>query len=97
MNLLLINLYPFDEGTNDFATGGPISSMKSLFHARGEIFETAKDQAQFLFQSCFISQLLLLLFQLLDPFPHPCDTRFELCFVDESLTVAVNQARESLS
>src|SRR5713101_245273 len=38
MNLLLINLYPFDERANNFTTGGPISRMKSLFHARGEIF-----------------------------------------------------------
>src|SRR5712692_1495648 len=97
MNLLLINLYPFDERANNFTAGGPISSMKSLFHARGEIFQATKNQTKFLFESCFISELLLVLFQLVDPFSHACDTRFELCFVDESFTVAVNQARESLS
>jgi hypothetical protein len=31
------------------------------------------------------------------PFPHPCDARFDLRFVDGSVTVAVNQARQSLA
>jgi hypothetical protein len=97
MNLLLINLYPFDEGTNDFTTGGPISHLKAIYHARGEIFQATKNQAKFLFQTCFVSQLLLLLFQLCDPFSHPYNARLELCFVDQPFGVTVNQARQSLS
>ena len=97
MNLLLINLYPFDKGTNDFTTGGPISSLKALFHARGEIFQATKNEAKFLFQTCFVPQLLLMLFQLFDPFSHPCNARLELGFVDQPFGVTVNQARQSLS
>src|SRR5258708_6015156 len=99
-NQFPVLLMPFDllhQRTNNLPTCQPTRFSKPFLPLGSNRLYLAKDETKFVSQARLILDLSHLLFHLLDAFPHACDARLKLGFVDHSFSITVNQAGNPLS
>ena len=91
-NLFLSDFDPFDQGADNLAAGQPIRRLQTICDVRRKILKATEHERQFCFQTSFISRLLDGCFQVLQTLAQSRHPWFKLCFVNQPLGVAINQA-----
>ena len=94
-DLLLIDLHPFDQGTDHVPTSLKVRFVKSICDFGRKGFQTTQNGPQFLFPFCIFFQVLELLLKVLETLTHTCHSRFKFLFVNQSLGIAIDQTGHS--
>jgi hypothetical protein len=92
-----IDLDTFDEGANQLSAPVPIQPFKPITDTGAKCLKAADDELQISFLPGQVACLLGLCLQRLKPFFEVPDTRFGFAFLQVTLGVSVNQARDAIS
>ena len=97
IDLAIVDFDPAHDGANDFPHTESVEMIEAFAHFGREVFEVTDHESEVTlgfdgFESCLMPTLQLgqALFQ-------ACDTRLELCFVDDPLSKTVDEPTNSAS
>jgi hypothetical protein len=95
LDVIPVHFDPSDHHSDDVACPMPIERIQSLVNFVGEILQTANNQCQILFGFGGFNQRLPVFLQTRKPLPHARNAGLELCPIDQSFRIAVDQSADT--
>ena len=95
LDVIPVHFDPSDHHSNDVACPMPIEPIQSLVNFVGEILQTANNQCQILFGFGGLNQRVPVFLQTRKPLLHAHNARLELCPIDQSFRIAVDQSADT--
>lgn len=86
-----------DQGANDLAPGLPVGGFQPVLHLGSEVLQASDQQLEFGLERRCVRELTYLLVECREALSLADDARLELLLFEETLGVAVDQARQSVA